>query len=450
MSHDKILQSIAEHNKVKLAVTDLDGLLLGKIVSLEKFKSVLAAGFGFCNVIFGWDLHDRCYAADAGIRYTGWHTGFPDAHAVVDPSTYREIPWEQNTPFFLADFRTKNGEPLALCPRNVLKKVRDDAQQMGLNAVFAQEYEWFNFIAAPQQDDKDFRGPTPISSGMCGYSILRASQRREFFHDLYDSLAAFKIPLEGLHTESGPGVYEAALAYQDVLEAADRAVLFKTAVKEIAHRHGITPSFMAKWNVELPGCSGHLHQSLWRDGTNVFYDRAAQDNMSEELKSYLAGILYCLPHLQPLYTPLVNSYKRLVEGIWAPTTLTWGLDNRTVAVRVIAGNESSMRVENRVAGSDVNPYLAMAASLASGLYGIKHKLELTTPMTVGDACADKGQGVLAKNLHDAVQHMRKSAVAQELLGDEFVEHFCATRLQEWQQFSDAVTDWELRRYFELA
>ncbi len=446
MSHDKILQSIARHNKVKLAVTDLDGVLLGKIVSMEKFKSVVATGFGFCNVIFGWDLHDFCYDAGAGIRYTGWHTGFPDAQAVVDPDTYREIPWEQNTPLFLADFRAQDGSPLAVCPRQVLKKVQADAKNLGFNAVFAQEYEWFNFTTDP---DKNFVAPTPITSGMFGYSVLRASQRREFFHDLYDSLAAFKIPLEGLHTETGPGVYEAAIAYQEVLEAADRAALFKTAVKEIAHRHGITPSFMAKWNVAFPGCSGHLHQSLWRDGKNIFYDDAAPNNMSNEMQSYLAGLLYCLPHLQPLYAPLVNSYKRLVDGMWAPTTLTWGLDNRTVAVRVIAGGASSMRLENRVAGSDVNPYLAMAASLASGLYGIKHKLQLKTPMTLGDASADKGPGGLARNLRDALEYMQRSEVAQEIFGSEFVEHFCATRRWEWQQFSNAVTDWELQRYFEL-
>ena len=260
-----------------------------------------------------------------------------------------------------------------------------------------------------------------------------------------------KFPLEGLHTETGPGVYEAAIAYHDVLEAADRAVLFKTAVKEIAHQHGITPSFMAKWNNELPGCSGHLHQSLWRDGKNIFYDRETQNNMSDEMQSYLAGVLYCLPHLQPLYAPLVNSYKRLVDGMWAPTTLTWGLDNRTTALRVITGGASSMRLENRVAGSDVNSYLAMAASLASGLYGIKHKLQLETPMTLGDAAGvGKGPGRLAKSLRDAVEQMQKSEVAQEIFGVEFVEHFCATRRWEWEQFSNAVTDWELRRYFELA
>ena len=449
MANKELLRSISDHNKVKLAVTDLDGMLLGKIISMAKFKSVLDAGLGFCNVVFGWDMHDRCYSENAGIRYTGWHTGFPDAQVVVDGNTQREIPWEYNTPFFIADFRTTKDQALPLCPRGILKKIQATAQSMGFEAVFAQEYEWFNFIATPELDTNNSARPTPITTGMCGYSILRASQRHKFFYDLFDSLAAFKIPLEGLHTETGPGVYEAAITYEDVLEAADRAVLFKTAVKEIAHRHAIMPSFMAKWHDKLPGCSGHLHQSLWRKGKNIFSDSSTPNGMSSEMQSYLAGLLHCLPHLLPLYAPLVNSYKRLVEGMWAPTTLTWGYDNRTTAMRVITGSEHSYRIENRVAGADVNPYLAMAASLASGLYGIKHKLQLTTPATMGDACSDLEQSKLANNLHDAVLQMQKSEIAEEIFGREFVSHFCATRLWEWEQFTNAVTDWELQRYLEL-
>ena len=451
MSNKDVLKKLVDsgQGKVKLGVTDIDGVLRGKIVNVEKFKSVTDGGFGFCNVIFGWDINDLCYEENTGVQYTGWHTGFPDAQAEVDLSTYREIPWEKNTPFFIADFKSDDGSPLPVCPRSILKKIRKEAKDMGIDALFAQEYEWFNFLETPTDPcAKD--SLTPMTKGMFGYSVLRASQRSEFFHDLFDLLSAFKIPLEGLHTETGPGVYEAAISYSEVLEAADRATLFKTAVKEIGHRHGITPSFMAKWNDKLPGCSGHLHQSLWRDGKNIFHDVNAKDNMSEEMKSYLAGMLHCLPHLLPLYAPLVNSYKRLVEGMWAPTTLTWGLDNRTTAIRVITGSEKSTRIENRVVGSDMNPYLAMAASLASGLYGIKNKLKLVTPMTVGNGCFDFKNGTLPKNLKDAVEKMAKSEAAQEIFGAEFVEHFCATRHWEWQQFTNSVTDWELKRYFELA
>src|SRR5258705_763128 len=186
-----------------------------------------------------------------------------------------------------------------------------------------------------------------------------------------------------MRTETGPGTYEAAIVYADILEAADRAVLFKTAVKEIAYRHGILASFMAKINENLPGCGGHVHQSLW-DKTgkkNLFFDEKDKMKMSDLAKNYLAGQLYCLPHILPMFAPTINSYKRLVEGAWAPTTLTWGMDNRTVALRVLAGSAKSCRLETRVIGSDVNPYLAMAASLASRLYGIKNNLKLKQPAT---------------------------------------------------------------------
>jgi len=185
---------------------------------------------------------------------------------------------------------------------------------------------------------------------------------------LFDELAAFGVPIEGLHTETGPGVLEAAILYSHPLEAADRAVLFKTGSKEIAHRFGIMPSFMAKWNAELPGCSGHIHQSLWDRGgkKNVFFDAKSATKMSPLFEHYVAGQLACLPELLPMFAPTVNSYKRLVEGAWAPTKANWGLDNRTTALRVIAGSPKSTRLETRVNGSDSNAYLAMAAALASG------------------------------------------------------------------------------------
>src|SRR6202035_2269045 len=176
----------------------------------------------------------------------------------------------------------------------------------------------------------------------------------------------------------GPGVYEAAILYSEALEAADRAVLFKSGVKEIGHRHGIMPCFMAKFNENLPGCSCHIHQSLWSIGKNqnVFYDEKSNTGLSALMENYIAGQLLCLPEILPMYAPTVNSYKRLVEGAWAPTTLTWGIDNRTVALRVLNGSKISCRLETRVIGADTNPYLAMAAALAAGLYGIKNKLEL--------------------------------------------------------------------------
>lgn len=445
--------------KVKLAITDIDGILRGKVVSFDKFKSIAEKGFGFCDVVFGWDAGDQAYD---NARFTGWHTGYPDAAAVVDPGTFRRIPWEDGLPFFLADFRVGGlkdaGEAaLPVCPRGLLRKVIQEAHDLGYSAVSSQEFEWFNFIKKGGEtgpigiDQQALRELDPMSHGMFGYSVLRASQNSAFFHALFDGLHKFGVPLEGLHTETGPGVYEAAISYSDVLEAADRAVLFKSGVKEIAHRHGILPTFMAKFSENLPGCSGHVHQSLWSaDGSrNLFYAADRPSGMSELMESYMAGQLLCLPHILPMVAPTVNSYKRLVEGAWAPTTLTWAVDNRTTALRALPGGAGSTRLETRVVGSDSNPYLAMAACLASGLYGVRHQLKLDTPATIGNGYADKVKGVLPRNLWEATEAMKQSPLAIELFGEAFVDHFTRTREWEWRQFSRVVTDWELKRYFEI-
>jgi glutamine synthetase len=446
-----LIQQLAEQNveKVKIAVVDIDGILRGKVISFEKFKAVAEKGFGFCDVVFGWDAGDTAYD-NASI--TGWHTGYPDTNAIIDTNSFRQVPWENDIPFFLADFRDKNGNDLPVCPRSLLRKITGQAKKAGYNPFFSQEFEWFNFIDNSNElYANKFSSLKPITNGMFGYSILRASQKSDFFHDLFDSLRKFNVPLEGIHTETGPGVYEAAILYAEIVEAADRAVLFKSSVKEIAHRHEILATFMAKWNENLPGCSGHVHQSLWSgDGKrNLFYDKKTKTNMSALLESYIAGQLFCLPHILPMYAPTINSYKRLVEGAWAPTTLTWAIDNRTTALRVLPQSASSARLETRVVGSDSNPYLAMAGCLASGLYGIQNKLKLKVPETIGNGYIDKKNGLLPKNLWDATQAMKDSAVSKELFGAEFVAHFTGTREWEWRQFAKVVTDWELKRYFEI-
>jgi glutamine synthetase len=236
-----------------------------------------------------------------------------------------------------------------------------------------------------------------------------------------------------------------------VLEAADRACLFKTGVKEIAYRHQIMSSFMAKWNNEYPGCGGHVHQSLWDLDLkqNLFFDSERVHCMSQLLRHYIAGQLHCLPHILPMYAPNINSFKRLVEGAWAPTTLTWGVDNRTTALRAITGSEKSTRLETRVPGSDVNPYLAMSAALASGLYGIRKELILDQGPTKGNGYREDKYGTLPSSLMEATQKMEKSEIARELFGEDFVNHFVKTRLWECRQFAPAVTDWELKRYFEI-
>jgi glutamine synthetase len=451
MTTQAILEYVRNHpsGKVKIAFADIDGVLRGKYISSEKFLSVCDGQTGFCDVIFGWDMNDVAY--DNG-SYTGWHTGYPDAPAQIDINTFRKIPWENDLPFFLGELAEKDGAPSHVCPRQLVKKIIGEAQAEGFAPYFSQEFEWFNFQETPSTvNEKNYKGLTPVSPGMFGYSILRSTLLNRFFTDLFDHLRRFNVPLEGLHTETGPGVLEAAIVYADMLEAADRAVLFKTAVKEIAYRNGFMATFMAKISESLPGCGGHVHQSLWDKAgkKNLFYSDKDSAQMSDTMKSYIAGQLFCLPHILPLYAPTINSYKRLVEGAWAPTTLTWAVDNRTVALRVLNGGSKSCRLETRVIGSDVNPYLAMAGCLASGLYGIKKKLKLTQPSTSGNGYKETSYGVLPGNLLDATLAMKKSEIAREILGEKFVSHFVQTREWEWKQHLKAVTDWEFKRYFEI-
>jgi glutamine synthetase len=438
-----ILREIArsKHEKVKVAIADIDGILRGKILHKDKFLSAARDGFGFCNVVFGWDSADVCYDNS---KYTGWHTGYPDALARIDPSTYRTVPWDDGIPFFLADF------DLDVCPRNLLKRVLARAKKAGFAPKCGVEFEWFNFRETPQTlAAKAYADPQPLTPGMFGYSILRASLNQPYFAALMDQLPAFGIPVEGLHTETGPGVYEAAISFSDALEAADRAVLFKTAAKEIAYRHGIVASFMAKWNSKLPGSGGHIHLSLWDGARNVLFDAKDPAKMSATFKSFLAGQLACLPEILPFFAPNVNSYKRLVDGYWSPTKPTWGVDNRTTAFRVIPGSEKSTRVEIRMGGADINPYLAVAASVASGLHGIQKGLKLTDKAIVGSAYQESTIPRLPRTLAEATARLADSTIAREIFGEGFVDHFVRTRQWEWSQFQESVPNWELQRYFEI-
>src|SRR5688572_3133613 len=428
----------------KIGGFDIDGVLRGKYVSIDKLRSALAHGFGFCDVIFGWDMADVLYDAS---RVTGWHSGYPDAHAVLDVSTARRIPWEPGVVALLCDFRDGTGAPHPACPRSLLKRLKARAQSQGFEAVFAAEFEFFFFRES--RDDlaaKGYTNLTPLDPGMMGYSWLRTGQDAELVRDILDSLAAHGVELEGFHTETGPGVYEAAIRYDDILVAADKAALFKTALKQIAPRHGLSVTFMAKTNARLPGSSGHLHQSLWRDGSNVFAGGKGR-KLSPTLRAYLGGQITLMRELTALISPTINSYKRYVPGVWAPLSPTWGVDNRTCALRVIDPESASgARIECRQAAADINPYIAMATCLAAGLWGIEHDLDPGEPV-VGDA--GTGRERLPGTLKEATALLEQSAAARELLGDAFVDHYVMTRKWEVLEFERAVTDWESRRYFEM-
>lgn len=440
------IEEVEKSRRAKVAITDIDGIMRGKYLHPSKFASVLTGGFGFCDVVLGWDSADECYDR---AKFTGWHSGYPDAHVRLDPTTARRIPWEDNVPFMLGEFVTAEGDPLPQCPRQTLKRAVEYGKSLGFDSRFGVEFEWFNFRETPDTlNEKGFRDLQPITPGMFGYSMLRPALNQGFFDDLMVTLQDFDVPLEGLHTETGPGVLEAAIVNAEPVLAADRAALFKTATKQIGYKHGILPTFMAKWNVDLPGCSGHLHQSLSKNGVPMFHDDNAPHKMSPIFRSYMAGQLKLLPEILALLAPTVNSFKRLVEGMWAPTKANWAVDNRTVALRVIPGSPKSTRVELRVGGADMNPYLAIAGALAAGLYGVEKGLSLDVDPIQGNGY-ESDSPRLPRTLDEAAGALDGSTAIRGILGDDFVDHFVQSRRWEARQYRAAVTDWELKRYFEI-
>ncbi|MEP6588515.1 MAG: glutamine synthetase family protein [Polaromonas sp.] len=438
-------------SKVKVAVSDIDGVLRGKYLHKDKFFGVVdpypEGGFGFCDVVLGWDMTDSCYD---NTSVTGWQHGFPDALARLDLATARHVPWDEGIPFFLGEFVNADGSAHAVCPRQTLKRVLRRADKLGFSVMAGMEFEWFNFLETPQSwAAKKGVNPEPLTPGMFGYSLLRMNRNRDFLKAIMDDMLAFGIPVEGLHTETGPGVLEVAIGFSAALEQADRAILFKTGVKEIGARFGIMPSFMAKPHQGLPGCSGHIHQSLSDGKSNLFYDAGNLRKMSPLFESYVAGQVACMMDFGPLIWPTINSYKRLVDGFWAPVKPTWGLDNRTASFRVIAGSPKATRLETRCPGADVNPYLAMAAVIAAGLDGVEKGLKLSTPPITGSNFGAENMARAPRTLIETTRIFKQSAIARDWLGDTFVDHFAATREWEWRQWLDAVTDWELKRYFEI-
>jgi len=445
-----VLEAVRRSNpsKVKVAVADIDGVLRGKYLHPDKFFSAAEGGLGFCDVVLGWDSSDQTYD---NTKLTGWQHGYPDAMARIDLSTHRKVPWDGDVSFFLGDFVNADGSPHPACPRQLLKRVLARGEKMGFAAMIGAEYEFFNFRETPATwAAKNGQPPETITPGMFGYSLLRMNANREYFNALMDECKRFRIPIEGLHTETGPGVYEAAIQFSTALEACDRALLFKTAAKEIGARFGIMPSFMAKWSEKYPGCSGHLHQSLSDGKKNLFHDpKGRHGGMSKLFESYLAGQVKYLMELAPMYWPTVNSYKRLVDGFWAPVKPTWGVDNRTASFRVLPGSPKATRLETRCPGADMNPYLAAAAVLAAGLAGIGQKLKLDTPPITGTNVGAEDIPRAPRTLMETTRIFAQSRFARDWFGDAFVDHYAATRDWEWRQSLDVVTDWERRRYFEI-
>jgi glutamine synthetase len=431
---------------VKIGIFDIDGVMRGKYVSRAKFLSSLDKGFGWCDVVLVWDSNDQLYD---NVTFSGWHTGFPDTPVRILPDTCRDVPFEGDMVLFICEFAAPGD---TLCPRGTLRRVLQRADDMGFEVAAALEYEFFLFEETPHSvRDKGYRNLASITPGYFGYSTLRSSVLAEFNHELLSTCAAMEMDIEGLHTETGPGVLEAALAVDAALAAGDKAALFKTFAKVIAQRRGWMATFMAKWSPDYPGQSGHIHVSLTnKHGESVFHDPQAEHYISKTMRHFIGGQQALLPETLALVASTVNSYTRLIPGFWAPTDANWGIENRTCALRAIHGSASAQRVEYRIAAADANPYLALAAAIGTGLWGIEHEIEPDAPVQ-GNAYDKKysAKRAVPRTLMEAAGRLRKSKPARELFGDAFVDHFAASRDWEEREFRKAITDWELQRYFEI-
>jgi glutamine synthetase len=429
---------------VNVGLFDVDGLLRSKRISLSKLESVLDKGLMFCDVIYGWDLHDQIYD---NVKFTGWHTGFPDCPVSILPETFRELPFEPDGMFFLGQL---DGEGAAIDPRATVGRLLERLAERGMTAAAGFEYEFFIFDETPESiREKGYRDLRPLAPGFFGYSGLRSLVHSELYNDILETCETMGLPLEGLHEESGAGVLEAAITVDDALRSADNAALFKAAVKVLCQRGGLMATFMARWSPDWPGQSGHIHLSLAGEDGPRFYEDGADHGMSKTMRQFIAGQQALMPELLAMVCPTVNSYRRLIPGFWAPTSATWGIENRTCAIRAIPGSPKSQRVEYRIAPADSNPYAALAAALGSGLWGVENELEPDDPIT-GNAydLPSDGPGALPQTLWDAAQRLKASDAARNLFGDEFVDHFAATREWEEREFRKHISDWELARYFE--
>jgi len=400
-------------------------------------------------------MHDQFYVGQTRQQDTITNRGFPDLKARIDFRSLRFLGTDPEKPTVLINFLNPEGDlPFPACPRSTLISVLNGLEACGIKAKCGVELEWYNYHETSKSlVEKNFIGLDPITTGSFGYSVTRPFANKQFWNDLMEKSQNSGIELECFHCETGPGVLEAALNYCDALEAADRGQIFKTLVKQVGFKYGITPSFMAKPAKNLPGCGGHLHVSLWSiDGNSNLF--ASSGSMSITMQHFVAGVLDCISDLMPFFAPNVNSYKRLDLKYWAPVVIGWGYDSRLVAVRVIQSDHpKSSRIEFRVPGSDLNVYYAVAALLAAGHYGIQKELPLPKELDLSQVRnieSHPGLKLLPRSLKEAVDRMMTStSKARLLFGNELVETFGMTRLHECRLFEEAITDWERSRYLEI-
>jgi glutamine synthetase len=425
--------------RVHVGIFDAEAAFREKSVAVDKAEKILCEGFSFSNVLYEWDIAEQTYSGGA----------FADEAAEIDPASGRVYPFAPNEALFIADF---TGAHAGLSPRNLAKAQIARAAEMGYGVRAGFEYEFFLFEETPQSlRDKDYRNLRSLAPGNRTYSLATLAAENAFLSGLLEALSVAGIQCDCLHSELGPGCLEAPLVAREGLRACDDAALFRILTKAYALTRERMATFMAKWSNEWPGQSGHLHLSLFKldDGDPAFANGDGEPVPAQAMRWFVGGVLDVLPELLVMVAQTVNDYRRLVPGAWAPTHASWGIENRSCAVRAIPLPRQAARIEFRVPSADSNPYLALTACLAAGLSGLENKIE-PPPRTEGDAYLETVDSALKfpRNLLEATERFRASAWARERFGGAFVDWYC--RAREWEDsiFRAHVSDLDVRRYFE--
>ena len=437
-----------EIDTVLACIVDMQGRLMGKRFLARHFVDSAWEETHCCNYLLATDL--EMYTVE-GYASTSWASGYGDYLMKPDLSTLRRADWLEATALVLCDVLDHHGhEEVAHSPRAMLKAQVARAEALGFSPIAATELEFFIFQKSYEEMAAEgYRDLTPISAYNEDYHILQTTKEEAVMRRLRNSLHASGIPVEGSKGEAEAGQEELNLRYGPAMETAENHTIAKHAAKEIGWQEGHAVSFLPKWRHDRVGSASHVHQSLMRDGAPAFYDPEAELGLSETGRHYLGGLLKYASDITVFMAPYVNSYKRFQKGSFAPTRKVWSVDNRTAAFRLCGDGTPAVRVECRVPGADVNPYLAIAAMLAAGLAGIEERLDPGAPLT-GDAYEGEAGGSIPTSLRDATEALRGSKMLRKAMGDAVVDHY--TRMAEWEQeaFDQVVTDWEIARGFERA
>ena len=452
---ESVRRAIAD-NDIEVVISgtaDLNGIFRGKRVPATRFAEHPLHPVHVSDYFWIIDTEEEVIPPDVVGEgwWPSWNSGFGDVAPIPQLETFRIVPWLDRTAMVLNEHRFRDGRVVEFSPRQVLRQLVERAERQGVFAKMAAELEFSLYRETEDSlQEKGYRCETlsPLNPRLGAYSVYRGSTDEHVIRPLARHIEGFGIPIEYWNPEGAAGQYEVNIVYTDVLEAADRAFLFKHAVKEVAHQHGLLASFMAK---VLPGFgqSCHVHASIWsEDGQPLMWDETASDHLSQTARHAIGGSLETLPGFTALFCPNINSYKRLGPDTAAGSSVTWGIENRTAGLRLLSDEPGGCRIENRVPGGDCNPYLAMAGVLAGMLYGIDNEIEPPGPHQ-GNAARDPAVRPIPMSLEAAVAAFETSEVAKEYLGAEFVRVFAATRRWELEWFRNSVTDWEVRRYLQF-